>query len=300
MTPKFDANRKEIVKTLSLVFWGFLFCVGMGSLFVERLLYSVMGHPSYYAAAVAVTSLCYLYCSRFTRLDKLAFLVMLSTGLLSGRAKFFGFYALTTFVIVFFSSLKQWKLNIKTIVLSLLMLAVILFVAREKIYFYFYQTVTEEIDRDMIARYMLYITAPEILKDYFPFGSGFASYGTYASGLYYSDIYMKYGLDGVWGMTKSYTSFIADTYYPSLAQFGVAGILLYITFWVYILRKAYSYYKDTGNLHYFTIAVLIAGFFAIEGTTDSTFTTHRGFFALMLLGMILGNVKQEKQVLEIV
>jgi mannose/fructose/N-acetylgalactosamine-specific phosphotransferase system component IIC len=42
---------------------------------------------------------------------------------------------------------------------------------------------------------------------------------------------------------------------------------------------------------------LIAGFFAIEGTTDSTFTTHRGFFALMLLGMILGNVKQEKQAL---
>jgi hypothetical protein len=161
------------------------------------------------------------------------------------------------------------------------------------VYFYFYQAVTEEVDRDMIARYVLYANAPLVLKDYFPFGSGFATYGTYASGLYYSGLYEQYGIDGVWGMTKGYYSFIADTYYPSLAQFGVTGILLYLTFWLFIFIKACIYFRDTKNLPYFIMITLITGFFAIEGTTDSTFTTHRGFFVLMLLGMLLGNMKQE-------
>ena len=40
------------------------------------------------------------------------------------------------------------------------------------------------------------------------------------------------------------------------------------------------------------MVILIIGFFAIEGTTDSTFTTHRGFFVLMLLGMILSDLKR--------
>ncbi len=297
MAPYFNANRKEILKSVALIFWGFLLLVGIGDLFINRLIFDVMGHPAYFAAGVILTSLCYFYCSKFTFLDKITFIVLLSIGLLSGRSKFYGFFAMAIFVVIFFSNMKQFKLNFRNILLVIVMLAAVLFAAREKINFYFYQAVTEEVDKDMIARYVLYSTAPDVLKDYFPFGSGFASYGTYASGLYYSHVYVDYGIDGVWGMTKSYYSFIADTYYPSLAQFGVVGILLYITFWLYILRKAFLYYKKTGNIHYFTIITLIAGFFAIEGTTDSTFTTHRGFFTLMLLGMILGNMKEETKML---
>ncbi|MDR1203705.1 MAG: O-antigen ligase domain-containing protein, partial [Tannerellaceae bacterium] len=293
MAPRFSADRKEMLKGIALIFWGFLLLVGIGDLFIDRLIYNVMGHPAYFAAGVIITSLCYFYCSKYTLLDKITFLLLLSIGILSGRSKFYGFYALAFFIVIAFSFIRQLKLNVKTVLFGLLMLAVILFVAREKINFYFYQTVTGEIDRDMIARYVLYNTAPEILRDYFPFGSGFASYGSFASGLYYSHIYVDYGIDGVWGITRSFYSFIADTYYPSLAQFGVAGILLYITFWFYILRKAWLFFKETNDLHYFTIIILIVGFFAIEGTTDSTFTTHRGFFVLMMTGMILSNMRQD-------
>lgn len=293
MMPRFDANQKEILKSLSLIFWGALLLIGIAELFSPKIVYQLMGHPAYYAAAVIITSLCFLFCSKYTWLDKITFIAMLSIGLISGRSKFYGFFALAVFVVFVFSNLKQFKWNLKNIFLILVMVAAILFVAREKVYFYFYQTVTEEVDKDMIARYMLYVTAPEILRDYFPFGSGFASYGTYYSGVYYSEIYAEYGLDGVWGMSRSFYNYIADTYYPSLAQFGVAGILLYITFWIYILRRGYLFFKKTGNIHYFSIVILITGFLAIEGTTDSTFTTHRGFFVLMILGLVLSNMKYE-------
>lgn len=291
IAPYFDRNRKEILKATALVFWLFLFCIGISDIFIHRLIYDVMGHPAYFAAGVIITSFCYLFCSKFTLTDKITFVLLLSLGLLSGRSKFYGFFTLASFIIFLFYDMKLFKLNLKNMIIIILMLLAIIFAAKEKLHFYFYQAVTEEVDKDMIARYVLYANAPNILRDYFPFGSGFASYGTYASGLYYSDIYVDYGIDGVWGMTKNYYSFIADTYYPSLAQFGVVGILLHLIFWIYIIRKAFFYARKTGDIHYFTLVTLIIGYFTIEGTTDSTFTTHRGFFTLMMLGMILSNMK---------
>ncbi|MDR1938993.1 MAG: O-antigen ligase domain-containing protein, partial [Tannerellaceae bacterium] len=62
MAPKFDANRKEILKSLALIFWGMLCVVGIVDLFVPRLIYTVMGHPTYYAAAVIASSFCYFIC----------------------------------------------------------------------------------------------------------------------------------------------------------------------------------------------------------------------------------------------
>lgn len=291
MMPRFSESQKNIMKSICLVFWFLLLLMGLGKAVEPRILFHLMGHPAYYAAAVVCVSLCYLYCSKFTNLDKITFVALLSIGLISGRSKFYGFFALATFITFYFSNIKQFKLDAKNITIILLTIVAVLFVAREKIYFYFYQTLTSEVDKDMIARYVLYATAPQILIDYFPFGSGFASFGTFSSGVYYSSIYSKYGIDGVWGMSKDHYNFIADTYYPSLAQFGIVGIILYITFWIYILMKAIKFHKRTYNMKCLSMVLMIIGFFIIEGTTDSTFTTHRGFFVLMLLGLILSDLK---------
>ena len=291
MMPRFSESQKNIMKSICLVFWFLLLLMGLGKAVEPRILFHLMGHPAYYAAAVVCVSLCYLYCSKFTNLDKITFVALLSIGLISGRSKFYGFFALATFITFYFSNIKQFKLDAKNIMIILLTIVAVLFVAREKIYFYFYQTLTSEVDKDMIARYVLYATAPQILIDYFPFGSGFASFGTFSSGVYYSSIYSKYGIDGVWGMSKDHYNFIADTYYPSLAQFGIVGIILYITFWIYILMKAIKFHKRTYNMKCLSMVLMIIGFFIIEGTTDSTFTTHRGFFVLMLLGLILSDLK---------
>jgi hypothetical protein len=170
-------------------------------------------------------------------------------------------------------------------------------VAWNKISYYFFQAImgSSTVDEDMIARFVLYRTFPEILHDYFPFGSGFASFATHSSGEYYSDLYVKYGIDSVWGISKQYHNFISDTYYPSLAQFGVAGIILYLLFWVYILRKTFLGYQKTKDSKSFVIIILIIGFLAIEGTTAATFIAQGGFFVMMLTGLILSGVKRQSQ-----
>ena len=58
-------------------------------------------------------------------------------------------------------------------------------------------------------------------------------------------------------MSRDFYSFIADTYYPSLAQFGIIGIILYISFWIYILKKAISFNKGYKQTKLLTIVLLI-------------------------------------------
>ena len=169
--------------------WCFQLILAITEIFVPHTLSGTMGHSTYFAAGVIATSLCFLFTGNFSMKEKFIFLGMLSIGLLSGRSKFYGFYALSVFMTLYFSKIKNFKLNLKNSLIIIIMLVAIIAVAWQKIYFYFFQTLTSDVDKDMIARYVLYATSPQILMDYFPFGSGFASFATYSSGEFYSKMF---------------------------------------------------------------------------------------------------------------
>ena len=120
----------------------------------------------------------------------------------------------------------------------------------------------------------------------------FASFATFASGAYYSHIYKEYEIDGIWGISKSYHSFISDTYYPSLAQFGIVGIVLFILFWIYLIKKSLLYANVTRDMKLTVISILIIVFFAIENIADATFTSNRGLFFMMMLGLIYSDMNK--------
>ena len=287
--PRMSDGQKSILRAASGVFWVFALGIGLADLFIHRFMYDVFGHEAYFAATVLIISLCHLYTSKFTAVDKIKFLAMLALGLLAGRSKFYGFFAMSVGLLIFFMQGRRFKLNLLTSVILLGMAGVMVAVAWQKIDLYFVQTVSGGAKRDELARFMLYAATPLVLADFFPFGSGFASFATYSSGVYYSPLYAKYNLDRVWGLSKDFYLFISDTYYPSLAQFGIVGVLLYAAFWIYILRKGYKGYMigTERNQALFYIILLIAGYLAIDGIADSTFISYRGFFVMMFAGLIL-------------
>ena len=139
---------------------------------------------------------------------------------------------------------------------------------------------------------VLMFTSFLIIKDYFPFGTGLASFGTLASGEYYSKTYKEYGLDSLWGISKDKPDFIADAFYPELAQFGLIGVILYWGFWIYLLKCVIK--TQRSQRKQFIIVILAFVFFAIEGFGDATFTHNRGLFVLILMGMVLPD-KVEKR-----
>jgi hypothetical protein len=298
LKPYLNDSRKKLIKDISLFIWlVFLLPIGIISIVYSKFIMLIMNHHAYFGISTTIVSLCYLYGSGFTKRENVLFAIILSIGLFSGRSKFYGFYILSLFCVFFFNNIRQFKINFKNVLLLCGMLGAVVLVSWQKITLYFYQMVSVDanIEENVIARFVLYRTAPEILIDYFPFGSGLASFATHSSGEYYSSIYMKYGIENVWGISKSYYSFISDTYYPSLAQFGVVGVVLFFAFWVYIIRKSFRLYKKNGYTQskHLVVILLIIGFLAIESTTGATFIAQGGFFVMMMLGMILSEMQKE-------
>jgi hypothetical protein len=298
MKPCLNRRQKKLLRETALLCWFlFLLPVGMLSIVYPQIFIELLTHVAYFGIAVALVALTFLYGSPFTLRNKIIFLVLLSLGLLCGRAKFYGFFTMSAFTVFFFSGTTPFKFSFKNILITLCMVALVVLVAWKKISYYFVNPLVgaENMEIDMVARLMMYYTMPQILYDYFPFGCGFASYATYSSAEWYSDIYIKYGLDNVWGMSKSYSSFLADAYYPGLAQFGVAGIVLFLWFWVYVIGKAIRLYRQTGDAKRITLLFLAIGFLFVEDIAATTFIAQGGFFVMILLGLILSEMKHAEQ-----
>lgn len=298
LKPLFNNERKKLLQDVCVVLWFCLLPLGIAGFFHEHVIGWVMGHATYYAACIVSISLIYLFCSNYTLKDKIIFLIMLFLAVSSGRSKIYGFYAFSAVMILYFGNINNIRFSFKNILIMLITLGLVIYVAWDKIYLYFVSGLTEtgEEQKELLARFVLYATSLEIFQDYIPFGSGLASFATHASGAYYSDTYVEYGINSVWGISKTGWDFIADTYYPSLAQFGIAGVILYMLFWLYILRKTFLSFLRTKNAKYFIIAILITGYLAIENIADASFTSNRGFFMMMLLGTIMSDLKYSESV----
>lgn len=240
----------------------------------EYFMYSISLHPSRYATISAILGTLYFYCSPQNKHTRNITFLIWCIGLLSLKAKFFGFFTAAIFLFFFYRE-RRLKLSMKSIVLLIICFAGIIFAAWEKISYYFITGMQAE---SMFARPYLYVNSIKVLNDYIPFGSGFGSYATYASSVFYSPLYFKYKMYLNYEIGNN--MFISDTFYPTLAQFGYVGVTLFIIFWYRIYQKGKSLPNNR-------MILLIIIFFFIESTSDSTFTQNRGIYMLVLLAMFL-------------
>ena len=172
---------------------------------------------------------------------------------------------------------KKIKVSIKYLLLGLISCIFVYYLVIYKFNFYFQES-------DDAARYALYAYFPTILADYFPLGSGLGSYGSHVSGEIYSPLYYKYGMNNYYGMSPDYYAFIADTYFPVLAEFGVIGIYLFIFFWIKRIKQILNI--DYKHLKYYKCGLLISLMIIIESVAGPVFVMSYALIPLVLLGMI--------------
>ena len=133
--------------------------------------------------------------------------------------------------------------------------------------------------------------------DYFPFGCGLASFASFPSQEWYSNVYYEYGINNVWGLSLKNPGFICDAFYPSLAQFGFAGLILFIWYWVY----AYGFLRtmlrtDARKYKYpFIIGSLIICYILIESTTGNVISQNVGVMPIMLLGIVAAQGRELRE-----
>lgn len=309
--PQVTARQKRLLARCCLGIGVYLLLVGLGG---ESLIYQLMGHPSRFATTATITGILYLYCVGLTRHTCWQILLLTAVGFFSGRAKFFGFYVLfLAFMLMQVYAFRfRWRFRDFIIVLSLS--AAVIFAGWEKINYYFIYGAFQS--EEAFARPVLYYTSYSLFHDFFPFGCGLASFATFFSAQYYSPIYERYGIDQFYGLSEAYPDFIADSYYPALAQFGITGAFLFFLFWVYIFRKTTYYSKRIESelpLESDSLSAVSAGmcenpgasqrvilysgiaFFLIESTSDTTFTHNRGFFLLIIMALCLSDLRTFSQ-----
>lgn len=133
------------------------------------------------------------------------------------------------------------------------------------------------------ARGALLWTSFKILKDYFPFGTGFATFGSYLSGVNYSQVYSLYNINTVYGMTQDNYNAISDQYWPMIAgQTGLVGLISMITIWYMLYKKIKTNKNITKNQSVAATASLI--YIIVCSTAESAICNP----VCMPLAIILG------------
>lgn len=292
MAPQFTIRQKKYIKWVMLLsFGGYL----LAFKFSPELVTMYVGGES---AALGQIALCcaiiYYLFSKQTKQNRNIAIVIMLLGLISGKSKYFGecvvFIALVVFVknkIKFTSPATLFKLAALT--------AVVLFFTWTKFNAYYVQGFQE--DAEAMARPATYEVGMTIMfKDYVPFGSGLGSFGTAAAAKEYSPLYYDYGLNEIWGLTPENPNFLADAFYPTLAEFGIVGLFFFLWFWKRRLWEA----NKIPNLIYYRMALMCVLALALESTADSSYLSGKGMGYFMILALCLnsaGTRSRKKKIL---
>lgn len=227
----FEIEAKILLVVMTVLGIGNLFFdFGMGSeaRFGIRASFTfVFDHPTYLVfCAAGLTA--------FLMKDRernMPFIVMgVFVVLLSLRSKGFAFAGVCLLLLLTFG--KSNRLSAVHIALGL---AVVALIGMDQ-YINYYQSAGSA--RGELAR-----QAIAVANDYFPFGTGFATYGSAVTAQIdnYSPLYYMYGLSIVWGLAPGAASFLSDTFWPTvLAQFGYFGLIAFAALLIALFAMCYK------------------------------------------------------------
>lgn len=295
IAPQFTANEKWVLKKVCI------FLAFMAFFVIAADIYDVTIFHVYYGGLTCVgCAMVYLLMSydnprAYTRSDLIWTCVILLLGLICTRSKYYGFVVLAFYMLfVYRPGTVNFK-SVRNIVVATLAFALVVLVAWKKIEYYFITGNSDTFDPDVMetyARPVLFGGMVLVLADHLLLGSGLATYATYSSGpdVSYSDLYYDYGINLLWGLSPTYGDFIADTFYPELAQFGLLGIFFFGYFCWWIWRK-YRIVMRTHHYQLFGIGVMSFAFLAIDGTAGCAVLQASGSLLMAVMGIVAAQAK---------
>ena len=286
MAPDFSPKQKKRIKWVMLLsFFGYLLTFKIK----PSLVTPYGGESSAQLGQIALTcAMIYYLFSKQTKQNRIIAILIMLLGLISGKSKYFGECVVFIALVIFVKS----KINF-TSVSTLLKVAalgsVVIFFTWTKFNAYYVEGFQEE--AEAMARPATYETGIKIMfKDYIPFGSGLGSFGTAAAAKEYSPLYYKYQLNTIWGLNPENPMFLADAFYPTLAEFGIVGLFFFLWFWKRRLWEA----NKIHNLIYYRMALMCILALALESTADSSYLSGKGMGYFMILALCLNSAGVKK------
>lgn len=302
--PRFTRADRTVLSYIAVA--NILIC-GLILMMPNRIIEAAIQHVSYGGIFIFISILVLTGCSiaddgSIPASRKLLIAGLGAIGLLCGRSKFYAEYVLLLFFLYAYRPGMLRELTPKQIVTSLALVALIVAVTWHKFRYYFLvgNSGAQAFDPSVIesfARPVLYATGLLILIDHLPFGTGLASFASFRSIEPYSGVYTEYGIDRVYGLSPSYSSFICDAYYPSLAQFGITGVALFVWLIAYLVRTLGSLIRIGGiaGKGLYTVGMLSICFVLIESTSGTAMVNCGGVMAMYVLGFVGGRARAMRE-----
>ena len=206
---------------------------------------------------------------------------LMASGLLAPKYKYLAEVVCFVYIMFFMKEKLNFK-SPKIVAIFAMIVAMILYITWFKFEAYYVTGMLEDSER-MARPESFKVAFGKIIWDYFPFGPGFGTFGVAAVVKYYSPLYYKYNLNTIWGLSPDWPAFLADAFYPTLAQFGVVGIGLFIAFW----KKRITQLNKIVDMRYYRVAFVAVACLAIEQTADSSFLSGKGMGYCMLIGLCM-------------
>ena len=207
--------------------------------------------------------------------------VFLWLASLRSRAITFSIFA----IFLYFALYKVKKSdNMKHVFIIILIGLIIAYIfGNDKLSYYFGNT--------NMARYNLLYYGFYSAGRFFPFGSGFATYGSDLAAEYYSPLYYEYGFNSIYGLEENRHMFANDGLWGEIfGQFGFFGAISFILIIILIFKECY--YKNTTK--YSKIPVLYLFSILIIGSLGSKTFLHYSIIPVFALLAIFSNFYLEK------
>lgn len=123
-------------------------------------------------------------------------------------------------------------------------------------------------------------------KEYFPFGSGFATFGSDMAAKNYSLLYIRYGFNNRFGLSQEYSFALNDCYLGMvLGQFGYIGTFFYVLILVSVFVPIKNLVINK-KIKALTFAMFIGVIVSAIGT--AIIKSSIGVYIFVVLGMVCG------------
>ncbi|MFT8414376.1 MAG: hypothetical protein ABF643_08830, partial [Oenococcus oeni] len=134
-------------------------------------------------------------------------------------------------------------------------------------------------------RQVLILGGFNLSKQFFPFGSGFATFGSAIASKNYSPIYIQLGYNSLYGMgLNGDNSFLSDNFFAALiGELGALGILIFFGLVIVILR-VFLQPESNKNLSCYCISMFIS-LIAIN-ISSSFFSSATGALMMCILAVV--------------